>query len=76
MKLKLEQVCITLTSSGAYDLVLDTNGGTNSGTITITDGANGNITVIPNGTGVTEIVGGNTNPGTIQLNCESNISWN
>ena len=61
----------TLTSSGAYDLVLDTNGGTNSGTITITDGANGNITATPNGTGVVE-VGGNTNPGTLQLNCESN----
>jgi len=61
----------TLTSSGAYDLTLDTNGGTNSGTITITDGANGNITATPNGTGVVE-VGGNTNPGTLQLNCESN----
>ena len=61
----------TLTSSGAYDLVLDTNGGTNSGTITITDGANGNITATPNGTGYVE-VGGNTNPGTLQLNCENN----
>ena len=61
----------TLTSSGAYDLVLDTNGGTNSGTITITDGANGNITATPNGTGLVE-VGGNTNAGTIQLNCENN----
>ena len=61
----------TLTSSGAYDLVLDTNSGTNSGTVTITDGANGNITATPNGTGVVE-VGGNTNAGTLQLNCESN----
>ena len=61
----------TITSSGAYDLILDTNSGTNSGTITITDGANGNITATPNGTGLVEI-GGNTNPGTIQLNCESN----
>jgi hypothetical protein len=61
----------TITSSGAYDLVLDTNSGTNSGTITITDGADGNITATPNGTGLVEI-GGNTNPGTIQLNCESN----
>ena len=61
----------TLTSSGAYDLVLDTNSGTNSGTVTITDGANGNITATPNGTGVVE-VGGNTNAGTVQLNCESN----
>jgi hypothetical protein len=61
----------TLTSSGAYDLTLDTNGGTNSGTITITDGANGAITVTPNGTGEV-VVGGNTNPGTLVLNCESN----
>ena len=61
----------TITTSGAYDLTLDTNSGTNSGTITITDGANGNITATPNGTGYVE-VGGNTNPGTLQLNCENN----
>ena len=61
----------TITSAGAYDLTLDTNSGTNSGTITITDGADGNITATPNGTGVVA-VGGNTNPGTLQLNCESN----
>ena len=48
----------TLTSSGAHDLVLDTNSGTNSGTITITDGANGNINIAPNGTGQAQ-VGGN-----------------
>jgi len=41
----------TLTTSGAHDLVLDTNSGTNSGTITITDAANGNIDLTPNGTG-------------------------
>lgn len=40
-----------ITSSGTYDLVLDTNAGTNSGTITITDGANGDITIACNGTG-------------------------
>ena len=61
----------TITSSGAYDLVLDTNSGTNSGTITITDGANGNITATPNGTGEV-VIGGNTNPGTLVLNCENN----
>jgi len=61
----------TITSSGAYDLVLDTNSGTNSGNITITDAADGNITATPNGTGVVAI-GGNTNPGTLQLNCENN----
>ena len=41
----------TLTTDGAHDLVLDTNSGTNSGTITITDAANGNITITPNGSG-------------------------
>ena len=61
----------TITSSGAYDLILDTNSGTNSGNITITDGADGTITATPNGTGVVAI-GGNTNPGTLQLNCENN----
>jgi len=41
----------SITSNGAYDLVLKTNSGTNSGTITITDGVNGNINLAPNGTG-------------------------
>ena len=40
-----------LTTNGTYDLVLDTNKGTNSGNITITDGANGNIDITTNGTG-------------------------
>ena len=37
----------------------------------IVDAANGNTQLYPKGTGLTEI-GGATNPGTIQLNCESN----
>jgi len=41
----------TVTSSGAHNLVLDTNSGSNSGVITIVDGANGNITITPNGSG-------------------------
>ena len=41
-----------ITSSGAYDLILDTNSGTNAGNITLTDGANGNIEFTNNGTGV------------------------
>jgi hypothetical protein len=56
----------TITTSGAYDLTLDTNSGTNSGTITITDGANGAITATPNGTGEV-VIGGNTNPGTLSF---------
>ena len=41
----------TITSIGAHDLILNTNGGTNAGTMTFTDGANGNINITPNGTG-------------------------
>ena len=47
----------TLTTSGAHDLVLDTNSGTDSGTITITDGADGNINIAPNGNGVVQAGG-------------------
>ena len=46
-----------ITTSGTQDLVLDTNSGTNSGTITITDGADGNINIAPNGTGVVQAGG-------------------
>ena len=45
-----------ITSSGTQDLILDTNAGTNSGNITITDGVNGNITLSPNGTGEVQAV--------------------
>ena len=41
----------SLTTKGTHDLVLDTNSGTNSGNITITDGANGAIDLTTNGTG-------------------------
>jgi hypothetical protein len=47
----------TITSSGAYDLILDTNSGSNSGVITITDGANGNIAITPNGSGAVVLDG-------------------
>ena len=40
-----------LSSNGAYDLKLDTNSSTNSGSIVITDGANGAIDLTTNGTG-------------------------
>jgi len=40
-----------LTTQGTGDLTLSTNDGTNSGTIVIADGANGNISLTPNGTG-------------------------
>ena len=41
----------TITTNGTGDLILNTNSGTNSGNITIADGANGDITITPNGTG-------------------------
>lgn len=40
-----------ITTKGTGDLTLDTNSGTNSGSIVIADGVNGNITLTPNGTG-------------------------
>ena len=40
-----------LTSNGAHDLVIDTNSGTNAGSITLTDGTNADITIACNGTG-------------------------
>jgi hypothetical protein len=42
-------------TNGAVNLVLNTNGGTNSGNITINQGVNGNIAVTPNGTGVVNL---------------------
>jgi hypothetical protein len=45
----------TITSSGAYDLILETNDGTNAGTLTFTDGANGDITFACNGSGAVVI---------------------
>jgi len=41
----------TITTNGTGDLILNTNAGTNSGSITIADGTNGNITITPDGTG-------------------------
>jgi len=46
-----------ITTKGTGDLTLDTHSGTNSGSITIADGVNGNITLAPNGTGKVVISG-------------------
>ena len=40
-----------ISSNGAFNLLLSTNGDTDSGSIEIVDGANGNITINPDGTG-------------------------
>jgi len=47
----------TITTNGTGDLTLNTNSGTSSGSIAITNGANGNITIAPNGTGVVSVTG-------------------
>ena len=47
----------TVETSAAQDLVLRTNSGTNSGTITMTDGENGDIAITPDGSGAVEISG-------------------
>ena len=46
---------LTVTTGGTADLILSTNNGTTSGTVTITDAANGAITLAPNGTGIVDI---------------------
>ena len=46
-----------VSSNGAYDMKISTNSGTNSGTIVITDAANGAITFAPNGTGIVDVQG-------------------
>ena len=42
----------TLTTQGTGDLILNTNNGTNAGSITLLDGANGDIEFTNNGTGL------------------------
>ena len=60
----------TLDTSGAFDLILRTNAGTNSGTITIFDGANGNIELLNNGSGdVTIPTSGIVQGGTTGTRC-------
>jgi hypothetical protein len=47
----------TITTNGTGDLTLSTNAGSSSGTIKIFDGANGNIEITPNGSGVVKLDG-------------------
>ena len=47
----------TVETSSAQDLVLRTNGGTNSGSIVITDGVDGQISITPNGAGTIKLDG-------------------
>jgi hypothetical protein len=42
----------TITTQGTGDLILNTNNGTNAGTLTMEDGVDGNINIAPNGAGI------------------------
>ena len=55
----------TITTNGAGNLTLSTNAGTNSGTIVINQGTNGDIALTPNGTGEVDITKVNIDGGTI-----------
>lgn len=57
----------TLTTNGTGDLILNTNSGTNSGSITIEDGVNGNIIIAPNGTGQVQITNAVIDTTTIEV---------
>jgi hypothetical protein len=45
----------TITTNGTGNLTVNTNGGTNSGSIVINQGSNGNIAITPNGTGEVDL---------------------
>ena len=64
----------TISSNGAHDLVLETNEGTNSGNITITDAANGDIDFTCNGTGNVVFNDAAYNPETT-LTDAATITW-
>ena len=63
-----------LTSSGAYDLIIDTNTGTNAGNITLSNGANGDISFTNNGTGNVVFNDAAYNPET-SLTDAATITW-
>ena len=71
-----------LSTPGTQDIKLSTNSGTNSGTIIITDGSNGNITLTPNGTGDvalsadTVVVGDNNADATITTDGTGDLTLN
>jgi hypothetical protein len=62
-----------ITSNSTQDLKLSTNSGTNSGTINITDAANGIIEVTANGTG--HVVVGNGSEADFNSNISSNARY-
>ena len=55
----------TITTNGTGTLTINTNNGTDSGSIVINQGANGNIAITPNGTGEVDISKVDIDSGTI-----------
>jgi hypothetical protein len=53
----------TISTRGTGDLTINTNSGTNSGSIVLKDAANGNIDILPNGTGKVNLDGDGSSGG-------------
>ena len=64
---------LTVTTGGTTDLILNTNNGTTSSDITITDGAGGDVTVTPSTTGALVIAGTSTQGGTFKIFEDSDL---
>ena len=68
----------TLTTNGTGDLTINTNNGTNSGSVVIADGANNNVTLTANGTGKVAFasdlqINGTTNNWTIEVDSNDHL---
>ena len=65
-----------ISSNGAYDLKLDTNSSTNSTNITITDAANGDVTINANGTGSFVLQGNSSHGGKLKIYEDTDLGTN
>jgi hypothetical protein len=65
-----------ISSNGAYDLKLDTNSSTNSSNLTITDAANGDITMNANGTGSFVLQGNSSHGGKLKIYEDTDLGTN
>ena len=66
----------TITSNGAADIIINTNAGSDSGSITIADGVNGSISILNNGTGELVVSGPITTSGAADLVLDTNAGSN
>jgi hypothetical protein len=62
----------TITSNGTADIIINTNAGSDSGSITIADGASGNISILNNGSGELVVSGPITTNGAADLVLDTN----